>query len=146
MTSAKRKTRGSRGVSLVEVIVASGVLIIGMTGITAMLMRGAVNGRLGQQTMVASQYGEQALDELTTQGFQSLTPQVGATFAAGDGIDAGYFIDGSGRWYQSAFIVTDLGGAWPTYRVDVQTEYIDGAGVSRVQSHSAILSKIPDAG
>ncbi len=142
----KRRPVPNRGVSLVEVLIASAVLIIGLTGITAMLMRGSVTGRNGQQTMLAAHYANQTMDELTSMGFNGLTPMPGASFDGGGAADGGIFTDGSERRYAVQYIVTDTGAAWPTYRIDVETTWRDGNGQAKRFLQSTTLSRAPDAG
>jgi Tfp pilus assembly protein PilV len=139
--------RASRGFSLVEVMVASLVLIIGLTGLTAMLMRGAVNGRNADQLMISAELTNQIIQDLESAKFDSLTPNVGLSFDAGTALDAGYFTDTSGRSYQGSFYVSDITAVTsnpnPTYRIDIQMLYRDGNGQPAIRRATTVLSKAP---
>jgi Tfp pilus assembly protein PilV len=139
--------RRRRGFSLLEALMASAVLIIGLTGITIMLLHGSSTARNGQQYVVATSQTAQALHEMAALRIESLAPTPGASFDAGTAIDGGYYKDASGRPYQTAYTITDISVPGElVYRVDVQTSYTDGSGRTMVQAASTVISKAPDAG
>ena len=105
MNGAKRQ---ARGMSLLEAMMASAILIVGLTGVTLMLTRGAVNARNGQQMIDSSQIITAKLAELHSAGLDSLTITSGSpSFDGGSFDDGGFYTDGSGRVYMVTQIVTD---------------------------------------
>src|SRR5438105_481239 len=98
-----RKPRAPGGFSLIEVMIAGAVLIVGLTGIAVMLVQGAASSRNAQQMMLSSNFATKVLQEFQAARFESLAV-TGGDFAAGTAPDApntvgGYFTDGSGRKY-----------------------------------------------
>jgi hypothetical protein len=147
MMAMTQKRRWPRGISMIETIVASTVLVLGLSGITMMLLHGSANARNGQQYMVATAMAGQALHELTDERIESLVPTPGLSFDAGTALDGGYYTDGSGRPYNTGYIVTDISVPGQLiYRIDVQTSYLNGHGQTVVQRASTVISKAPDAG
>ena len=141
-------TRGRRGFSLIEAMIASFILVVGLTGITLMLLRGATNGRNGTQMMASTGYGNQLVGDFMAAKFGSLTlSPAGASFDAGNAIAGPSFFDESGREYRSAYIVSDLSTpVWKSYAIDVEVSYRDGNGTTLYNQARTIISESPDAG
>jgi Tfp pilus assembly protein PilV len=156
MTALKSKLVKKRGFSLIEAMVAGAVLIVGLTGATAMLLQGASNSRSGQQMMLSSNYATQVLQQLQATGYGSLAATTG-TFAAGTapaapGTVGGYFTDASGRKYHAAYMITDQATAFPTdcgtagtgcFKIDVEIKYTDALGKTVTKMASGFMSKVP---
>jgi prepilin-type N-terminal cleavage/methylation domain-containing protein len=148
------RNRIQRGFSLLETLVASAVLIIGLTGTTAMLTRGAVNGRNGQQMMDSAHLANQVLADLAATGPNSMVPTSGSpSFDAGTAQSGGTWVDPSGRQYSIAYIISDISAPSPpaplyvpTYQIQVEVGYLDGSGQRSYVRAQTTLSQVPDAG
>ena len=153
MRTLKRKLKRS-GFSLIEALIAGAILIVGLTGITMMLIRGSVNARNGQQAAESTSIVTAELAKYQSLGFDSLTVSpMGLSFDAGTALDGGFFIDTSGRRYNLTYIVNDITGSMPmgavlipTYSVDVEIAYRDGVGRMIYRRGGTIISRTPDAG
>jgi hypothetical protein len=131
MTSPTTKRRALRGFSLIEATIAGGVLILGMTGITIMLIRGSVNSRNGHQLMTAANHSNRVLAELAAKKFEGLGPTQRE-------MDAGYYKDNSGRSYPTTYTIQDLSdGGWGTYLLSVTTTFRDGDVTQHAPRHHA---------
>jgi Tfp pilus assembly protein PilV len=144
--TAPGTNNASRGSTLLEVLMAGAILVIGLTGVVTMMLRTSAGTRDGANGFNAAAYGASTLQELTALGFQNLT--VTGTLDSGVSLlDAGIVYDSSGRRYGRLVSVTAGGtSAFPTYNVAVQVEWRDAAGQPRVTSTSTIIGRAPDAG
>jgi type II secretory pathway pseudopilin PulG len=108
-------TRRPRGTSLVEVMVASVILITAMVGIIQLITQGATFQRRGVQSVNAVLYAQQNLDEYSAAGFAGLT--VGT-------YDGGTVHDSAGRRFGRIVTVSDLtlDAGWPSFEVVVRVE------------------------
>jgi Tfp pilus assembly protein PilV len=139
------RSRTARGSTLLEVLMAGAILIIGLTGVVTMMLRTSASTRDGANGFNAAAYGASTLQELTALGFQNLT--VTGSLDGGSLLDAGVVYDASGRRYGRLVSVTAGGtSAFPTYTVAVQVEWRDAAGQPRVTTTSTIIGRAPDAG
>src|ERR1700690_339538 len=93
------KHRTLRGFSLIEAMMASAILIIGLTGLPPRPRRGVVNGPNAQETLDPATIVNQMLADFEAAGITSLTPTPGASFDAGTAADGGMYMDPSGRTY-----------------------------------------------
>jgi len=93
-----------RGSSLIEVMVASSILIVGLVGVVELLIQGAHNQRRGVQPVMASLSAQQVLTDYTMLGYPSL---VAGTF------DGGTRYDGAGRKFTQ--VVTRASATPPSW-------------------------------
>jgi hypothetical protein len=151
LTEHKTSKRGRRGFSLVEAMLAGTILIIGLTGITAMMVNAAQNVRNGTQSVAASQFATQVLKELQTNGWNTLqATAAGAGDAGVVGLDGGLFFDNSGRVYGVTYVVRDLGPTmilgttpWPAYEIVAEVTYRDGIGRTKTNQYTAVIQEPP---
>lgn len=155
MPTPWRKTlRRPDGFSLLEALISGAILIVGLTGITLMLTRGAINGRNGQQAAESSAIVTTVLSDFHAAGFDNVpVSPSGLSFDAGSGMDGGTYVDASGREYRVSYIVNDITASMPTgatiiptYSVDVEVAYRDGTGRMIYKRGGTIMSRAPDAG
>ena len=150
----RKSLRQQRGFSLIEAMIAGGILIIGLTGVTMMMIRGSQNGRNGQQSAESAQIITAVIADFEATGFDNLVlSPVGASFDGGTSIDGGVYYDASGRPYGITYVVADITGTMPTgpvviptYTVDVEVSYRDGSGRTVFKRGGTIMSRAPDAG
>jgi Tfp pilus assembly protein PilV len=153
-TPRRKYPRRPDGFSLVEALISGAILIVGLTGITLMLTRGAVNGRNGQQASESSAIVTTVLADFQAAGFDNLaTSPAGSSFDAGTAVDGGVYVDASGRVYNVLYVVNDITASMPTgatiiptYTVDVEVQYRDGTGRMVYKRGGTIMSRAPDAG
>lgn len=128
-----------RGSSLIEVMVASSILIVGLVGVVELLIQGAHNQRRGVQPVMASLSAQQVLTDYTMLGYPSL---VAGTF------DGGTRYDGAGRKFTQVVTVDpDAGVGYPAFLVTVRIESDQpGLPTPLVTTVSTILSRSPDGG
>ena len=134
-----------RGFSLIEALMAGAILILGLTGITVMLLRGAANSRSGIQSINAANVANQTLAEFQAMGFNGLAP-MGVSLDAGTGAVLPSVFDSNGLEYRRAVVVSGPGAGWPTYSIAVDVTYRDAIGVTRFVNVNGMLSRAPDAG
>lgn len=135
-------------------MIAGGIMIIGLTGVTMMMVRGSVNGRNGQQAAESAQVITAMIADFEATGFDNLVVSpAGASFDGGTAVDGGVYYDASGRGYAVTYVVTDITGSMPmgpvmipTYSVDVEVSYRDGSGRTVFKRGGTIMSRAPDAG
>lgn len=121
-----------------EVMLAGAVLIIGLMGITQLIVYG-----MGTFRSAAVQAGAQLQSQADVAQFL-MTPYGALT----DGtFDAGTVVDVDGRTYSRLFIVSPAGdgGAIGTRRVEVRTTWVDAAGQQRQAVAVGLISEKPDA-
>lgn len=126
-----------RGTSLIEVMVASSVLIIGLTGITQLVLYGMAAFRTATVQTGAQLESRAAVADFLMAPYGSLTE---GTF------DAGIAVDLDGRAYSRLVTVTSVGdGGVAARRVEVRTTWSDSAGRQRQAIAVGLISEIPDA-
>ena len=127
------------GSSLIEVMVASAILIIGLVGIVELLTKGALNNRRGIQPVSAMLNAQESLADYTLFGYSALSA---GTF------DGGIVYDSSGRRYGRIVTVeADAGVGYPAFLVTVRIESSDpGVTAPVVTTASTIVSMLPDGG
>lgn len=117
-----RNRKGQRGSTLIEVMIAGVILILGLVGVVQLLIAGASNERRGEQAVQGALLAEQIMEEAVTVSFASMAaacPTPPCTVNLAD------FEDSSHRKYTRRYTVTD-GGADPnqfftlTVQVDSQ--------------------------
>jgi Tfp pilus assembly protein PilV len=135
-----------RGSTLLEVLMAGAILVIGLTGVVTMMLRTSSGTRDGATGFNAAAYAASALQEVTALGYQNLA--ITGSLDGGVGLrDGGTLYDASGRRYGRLVSVTSGGtAAFPTYQVAVQVEWRDGTGRPRVTTTSTLIGRAPDAG
>jgi Tfp pilus assembly protein PilV len=106
---------GSRGTTLIEVMVASVILITAMVGIIQLITQGVTFQRRGVQSVNAVLYAQQSLDEYSAGGYAALTA---GTY------DGGVVHDSAGRRFGRIVTVSDLStdAGWRSYEVVVRVE------------------------
>jgi len=124
---------------MMEVMVASAILIIGLVGVIELLLQGAMNNRRGVQPVTSSLFAQQVLAEYTMFGYSSLAE---GTF------DGGTVHDSSGRAYTEIITVdSDAGVGYPAFVVTARVEsFRPGFPTPLVTTASTILSRSPDGG
>ncbi len=146
MTPTARARAVPRGSTLLEVLMAGAILVIGLTGVVAMMLRTSSGTRDGAGMVSAAAYGSSTLQEVSAVGFANLAVTGG--FDGGTGfIDGGTVFDGAGRRYGRLISVVNSGtAAAPAYLVTVQVEWRDAQGVPRATTTSTLVGRSPDAG
>lgn len=140
----RRLRSSARGSSILEVMIASGVLLVGLAGVLQLMLLGL--GRLrnsdvqeSSQTVVAA----------------SLAPYEALPYTqldAGGPTNLPDFVDDVGRTYQREVTVTEVGnldGGLGAVRVDVVVRWSQRAGafdINRESRGSTLISEVPDAG
>lgn len=135
--------RARRGTSLIEVLMASAILALGLTGVGIMLVQTAASGRTASKVMEASSVGMGSLDVLAAGGVAMLTA---GTF------DGGMVTDDAGQvLYTRTVTVTPLnaidgGAAYNGFMVRVDVGWRDALFRQKTQSYGTIVSAPFDAG
>lgn len=126
-----------RGTSLIEVMLASAVLIIGLTGTTQLVLYGMAAFRTATVQTGAQLESRAAVADLLMTPYGALTD---GTF------DAGIAVDIDGRAYSRLVTVTSVGdGGVGARRVEVRTTWTDNAGRPRQAIAVGLISESPDA-
>jgi Tfp pilus assembly protein PilV len=122
---------------MLEVLIAGSILIIGMTGIVSLLLRG-----LSAHREVNTQLRAMTMANTMASQFESVNYWA---LSAGT-VDGGFQTDEDGRKYPVATFVSATGdggvGAW---RVEVHTAWRNGFGAQVDTVATTIVSEIPDA-
>ena len=128
-----------RGSSILEAIIASSILIIGLVGVAQLLTQGALNQRRGSQPVTNLLDAQQSLAEYTMFGYAGLTAGV---------FDGGTLTDVSGRTYTRIVTVDpDAGVGYPAYLITVRIEASQpGLSAPVVTTARTIISQSPDGG
>lgn len=133
-----------RGATILEVLVAAAILMIGLVGVVQLVLAGALAERRGEQAVSASRFASESLTEARATPFDEL---VEGTF------DGGFVYDANGRPYfrdVSVVLTSALDGGYPTYDVSVRVAFVDrlmpGMETHRVTEMHTLLSRPPDAG
>jgi hypothetical protein len=132
----------ARGTTLMEVMMASVVLIIGLTGVFSLLTASSGEMRRGIVASSAASYAASTLDDVAGLGYCAVL--AGPT---GTSLDAGVSYDGTGRRYGKLMSIVDGGStAIPTFNVAVRVEWNDANKVLHTTSMSTMVSRVPDGG
>jgi Tfp pilus assembly protein PilV len=128
-----------RGVTIMEVLVSSTILLIGLVGIVQLLLVGSVTERRGEQEGTAVYLAAEAIDEARAIPFAELS--------AGS-FDGGTLTDSSGRTYRKTVTIATITDAgWPTFNVNVRITYderlMPGFPESKVVTLQSLLSQPP---
>ncbi|MBL8940017.1 MAG: hypothetical protein JNM69_36030 [Archangium sp.] len=143
-----------RGTSLVEVLIATAVLSVGLTAVVSLLVQGASTSKGGIRQFEATAYGMSRLNELAMKPVGALP--VG-TF------DAGAYYKSGVVMYSSTATVENLatlaagaadggvsgsaaGADWPGQRITVRVTWRDALQRTRTQSYTTIVSEAFDGG
>lgn len=138
------RTPSNRGSSILEILVASALLLIALVGIVAVLSRAANAERDGTVAVTASSLAQQSLAEVMAAQYSGLS--------AGTGLDGGVVHDPSGRRFGRIVDVFDgtLDGGFDSYDVRVTVEYNSSLPppfqtVLRTEAWG-VVSRTPDGG
>jgi hypothetical protein len=117
---------------------ASAVLIVGLTGLTQLVVYGMNGFRSSVVQTGAELESQAAVADVLMTPYGSLTD---GTF------DGGMTIDVDGRKYTRLIIVTPAGdgGGIGAHRVEVRTAWTDGVGRQRQAIAVGLISERPDA-
>lgn len=133
----KRLRRGS---SLLEVMTAGAVLVIGLVGVLQLIIYSASNSRRGGQWVTASFQAQDVLYEFVGGGFG------GPGLVAGV-YDAGVVTDPDGRIVRRTVTVTDVtaAAAYPAFQVVSEIRWQAGGPASelRLMRAEALISAVP---
>lgn len=145
-----------RGTSLVEVLIATAVLSVGLTAVVSLLVQGASTSKGGIRQFDATAYGMSRLNELAMKPVGALPF---GTFDAGAHLQSGVVV------YSATATVENLatlaaaanaadggisgsaaGADWPGHRITVQVTWRDALLRTRTQSYTTIVSEAFDGG
>jgi Tfp pilus assembly protein PilV len=130
-----------RGVTIMEVLVSSVILIIGLIGVIQLLIAGSVNERRGEDSVSAAFLAAGALDGARSIPFDSLTAGTYVTPVT----------DEKGRLYDQTVVVTaaNTDAGYPRYEIAVTISHTDRLTNSAGDAVTTVLRTFvshPDAG
>jgi hypothetical protein len=129
-----------RGVSMVEMLIAGAVLVIGLTGVTALLVHSFDRTRLGVRRFEASQNGTGAMETFNAQftgaGFASIPA---GTFDAGV-VTNDKGIPLYGRTITVSPLLGDGGVPLPASVVQMDVTYTDSLKQTKTQRYVTIVN------
>jgi Tfp pilus assembly protein PilV len=131
--SQRRSVKGS---SLVEVLVASTILVTAMVGIVQLLLAGSTAQTRGNSQVNAVLYAQQTINDYQAMGYERIN-------ALGPGkFDGGFVYDTGGRRYGRVVTVinTLVDAGWPSYEVDVRVEAGQAGGGVVVMTAQTFVS------
>ncbi len=144
MTTSKRRTRGS---TLVEVMVASVILLVGMTGVVAMLLKGMSASREAAVKREAQNLSVSVAAQYATVPYVGLWGDGGGGFGSSYTIDGGILLDPDGRKYPSAVVITNISdGGIGAVQVTVHTQWTNFMRQPVDAVATTMVSDFPDAG
>lgn len=128
----------TRGTSLIEVVIASAVLIIGLTGLTQLVIYGMNSFRTSAVRTGAELQSQAGVADALMTPYGAL---VDGTF------DGGTIVDVDGRAYTRVTIISAAGdgGGVGAHRIEVRTTWTDGVGLQRQAIAVGLISEKPDA-
>jgi prepilin-type N-terminal cleavage/methylation domain-containing protein len=145
-----------RGTSLVEVLIATAVLSVGLTAVVSLLVQGASTSKGGIRQFEATSYGMSRLNEL------AMKPVGAIPFGT---FDAGAYVQSGVVVYSSTATVENLatlaatasatdggvsgsaaGASWPGHRITVRVTWVDALRRTRTQAYTTIVSEAFDGG
>jgi type II secretory pathway pseudopilin PulG len=144
MTTTARNNRRSRGSTLIEVMVASVILILGMTGVVAMMLKGMAASREAAVQREAQNLSASVAAQYATVPYLGLwNGVVGGSYT----IDGGILLDPDGRKYPSSIDIADVGdGGIGAVRVTVHTQWTNFLRQPKDAVATTMVSDFPDAG
>lgn len=134
----KHTSRLSRGTSIIEVMFAGAILLLGMVGVVQLIVAGKGVTRDPRVAMSAM---------VTTNGV--LAELAGISYYAIDAgtFDAGMVLGPDGRKYPRTVVITQIGdGGVGAFRIVATTEWKDALGRLRTTQAVTIVSEPPDGG
>lgn len=131
----------SRGSTLLETMIASSVLLLGMVGVVQLIISGMSQNGISNARATGQELAAAGAAEVMSLPFAAVPVGV---------FDAGIIFDGDRRRFGRRMIVTNVGdGGIQARQVVVQTEWRDVLGavsLLRNAQVSVFISEIPDAG
>jgi Tfp pilus assembly protein PilV len=138
MTSSLRR-RSRRGTSLLELMIAAAILVIGLVGVVGLFLRAIASNRDGTVQLEAALLANGGIDEYSTTPYSAL--------ALGLDIDAGQFGEDGVIRYARSVDITDGGvGTTNAYNVAVTVVWRDSFGRARRTIATTVISQRPDGG
>jgi hypothetical protein len=133
---------------MLEALMASAILIVGLTGVTQLILEGSVSARNGEQYMSSASHASKFLQDMKAVGWEGLAATSGSLDAGG--VDGGIMYDKDGRRYSVTYTVTNMAptlgsSPWPTFLVQTEVSYRDGIGRTRLSRFNSIVTQAPDA-
>lgn len=130
-----------RGATLLEVMIAGAVLLLGMVGIVQLLIAGMSQTGISNARAVGQEMAAAGLAQAMALPFDAVPAGV---------FDGGILFDGDGRRYGRTITVTNVGdGGVRARQVTVTTEWREILGAMstvRTTQASVFITEIPDAG
>jgi hypothetical protein len=151
MSRGERRRRGS---SLLELMLASAVLAIGLTGVSILLVQGASVSTAGSREFEATTFGLSRLNTLASSPYGSLTP---GTFDGGAVFKNGVAIVSSTMTVQTLASLAAAsadggvsgsvaGAAWPGYRLSVRVQWKNSLLQNRSMTYTTVVTEPFDGG
>jgi Tfp pilus assembly protein PilV len=139
MTSPLRR-RSRRGTSLLELMIAAAILVIGLVGVVGLFLRAIASNRDGTVQLEAALLANGGIDEYATTPYSAL--------AVGADLDAGQFGDDGVVRYARSATITDVVAAGTTRarNVAVTVGWRDSFGRARRTIATTVISQRPDGG
>ena len=123
---------------MVEMLMAAAILVVGLAGITSMMVGISSDTRSGVGRMNAASIATSAMQQTVAVGYCNLDA---GTY------DGGLNPDGAGRIYGTTVGIAAVGTvAEPTFQVNVSVNWTDGQRAPQVTNVSTLVSRPPDAG
>jgi Tfp pilus assembly protein PilV len=125
-----------RGTTILEVLLASAVLVLGLTGLTQLVIYGMNSSR------VAAVHTGAQLQSAASVAEQMMTPYASLTDGTFDG---GTSLDVDGRLYSRTIIIAPAGdGGARAHSIEVRTTWTDAVGATRLAISTGLVSEKPD--
>jgi type II secretory pathway pseudopilin PulG len=133
-------TQRRRGSTLIEVMVASLILITGMTGIIALIIKGMSSHREANVQLQAQNLSNSIASQYATLPYTALKPLGGTT------VNTGNRTDEDGRQYPTTAKFDEVGdGGVSALRIEVHTVWTNFLRLPVQEVAVTIVSDIPDA-
>lgn len=143
LTSGRRRRLRPHGATMLEVLVAGGVLVLGLTGILQLILVGMGRVRNGDVQEESQVIAQSTLAEFKGWAFADVADAGVGTFALTD------HVDDVGRTFSREATITDVNdGGLGAMRVEVRVRWNQRLGVVEVNRESTaalIISETPDA-
>lgn len=134
-----KRRHGRRGTSLLELMIAGAILVVGLVGVTGLFLRAVASNRDGTVQLEASLLANGGLDDYSTASYSQLAPSAD--------LDAGQFgEDGVVRYARSVSITDGGAGTTNAYNVAVTVGWRDSLGRARRTIATTVISQRPDGG
>ena len=147
-----RRSRRSRGLSLVELVVASVIVGVGMVGMCQLYLASMWTYQKAHYMAIATQRAQYELEKTRSVGFAALTPDNATSLVPGSYASGSYTALTSGRGVQ--FTVADLPSGSGTITITkfrgynyllLATIQITWGGMTKAQSPVSIITLISKA-